>query len=218
MDRHTLREAIIRLSALEVGPESSTYAHRQAVLQYNALLGSAKSLHPLRQDIQPLDIYNVSTRIDKADLKDAIRRLRDAVDIPVSTAADLLHMIVLPPDAPPGLQTDLEELNAAVGWELPKVALLLAGSVAEALLLSRHPDTSDRGPGLSLLVKQATTHRLFGRDTLRALETLVDYRDLIHTRTETRNRTPPTMARVETAITALRLLCSDLADTTIRYS
>jgi hypothetical protein len=96
--------------------------------------------------------------------------------------------------------------------------LLIAGSIAEALLISRHPDNSNRGPGLSRLVQQARDQRLFGKDTLRNLETLVDYRDLIHPRAERRNQTFRNQARVDAAVTAIKLLCSELEDTTVRFT
>jgi hypothetical protein len=100
---------------------------------------------------------------------------------------------------------------------LRKTALLLAGSIAEALLLLRHPDSSEKGPGLAQLVTQARNQRLFGRDTLRQLETLNDYRDLIHTRAGPRNRIVVNDARVEHAAMVLKLLCAELEDTDVRF-
>jgi hypothetical protein len=131
--------------------------------------------------------------------------------------SELASGIQLPPDAPAGLFADLQEFRDAVGLGLKKTALLLAGSIAEALLLSRHPDTSDKGPGLAQLVSEARSHRLFGRDTLRQLETLTDYRDLIHTRSGPRNKIVVNDARVEHAAGALKLLCVELEDLSVRY-
>src|SRR4051812_20803760 len=95
--------------------------------------------------------------------------------------------------------------------------MLLAGSLSEALLLLRHHDTSEYGPGLKKLVEDARKERLFGRDTLRHLDTLVEYRDSIHPRAEKRNQTFRNEVRMITAITGLSLLCAELQDTGIRY-
>ena len=102
------------------------------------------------------------------------------------------------------LAPDLEEFKEAVGYGLQKTSLLLAGSLAEALLLLRHPDDSEKGPGLRNLIAQATKERLFGRDTLRLLETLNDYRDIIHSRAAKRNKIVLNEARIEHAVLALR--------------
>jgi hypothetical protein len=61
----------------------------------------------------------------------------------------------LPSDAPPELSADLEEFRNAAGLGLKKTALLLSGAIAEALLLLRHTDRSERGPGLAKLVDEA---------------------------------------------------------------
>ena len=123
----------------------------------------------------------------------------------------------LPPNAPPDLKSDFEEIQKAAEHGLGKSVLLLAGSIAEALLLSRHTDRSDRGPGLRQLVGQARQQKLFGRDTLRQLETLVDYRNLIHPRAQRRSRISPNDIRIRIAITALELLCEELDDPDKRY-
>jgi len=112
---------------------------------------------------------------------------------------------------------DFEELQKAAKHGLGKSALLLTGLIAEALLLSRHPNTSDRGPGLSKLVRQAQQQELFGSDTLLQLETLVKYRDLIHHRAQRRSRILPNDARIRVAVTALGLLCEELDDPDKRY-
>ena len=93
-----------------------------------------------------------------------------------------------------------------------------AGSLAEALLLTRHSDSSERGPGLAQLVGQATRERLFGRDTLRQLETLNDYRDLIHTRAGPRNKIQANEVRMEHAVQAVKLLCAELQDLSVRFA
>jgi hypothetical protein len=91
--------------------------------------------------------------------------------------------------------------------------------MAEALLLSRHPDESDRGPGLAELVRQARNRRppLFGEDTLRALKTVISYRDIIHVRAQQRAQIVPNETRVESALVALKLLCSELQNLNRRY-
>jgi hypothetical protein len=136
---------------------------------------------------------------------------------PFNTAGEVLAKIELPSDAPDDVLFDMQEIEGAISLGLTKTVLLLAGSIAEALLIVRHPDKSERGPGLVQLVRQAQDERLFGRDTLRSLETLVDYRDLIHPRAAVRNKTPRSTARVDTAVTALKLLCNELQDPTARY-
>ena len=123
----------------------------------------------------------------------------------------------LPPNTPPDLNLDFEELQKAAKHGLGKSALLLTGLIAEALLLSRHPDTSDRGPELRQLVRQAHQQKLFGSDILRALDTLIDYRDLIHSRAQHRNRIRPNDTRIEGAAIALKLLCTELEDPDVRY-
>ena len=123
----------------------------------------------------------------------------------------------LPPNTPPDLNLDFEELQKAAKHGLGKSVLLLSGLIAEALLLSRHPDTSDRGPGLKQLVGQARQQKLFGRDTLLQLETLVNYRDLIHHRAQRRSRIHPNDTRIKVAVMALGLLCTELEDPDKRY-
>ena len=101
--------------------------------------------------------------------------------------------------------------------DLHKSVLLLAGSITESLLLMRHPDNSDRGPGLKDLVETARSEKLLGRDTLRLLDPLIDYSDAIHPRAESRNGIVPNAARSETAINGLKLLCGDLEEVNLRY-
>jgi len=113
---------------------------------------------------------------------------------------------------------DFAELREAAALGLAKTVLMLAGLVTESLLLTRHPDRSERGPGLGALVRQAREQRLFGRDTLRHLDNLIDYRDLIHPRSEVRNRIEPNQARVESALTAIKLLCSELEHEDAHYA
>jgi hypothetical protein len=218
MDRIALRDAVYQLAELASRSDPASYAYRQAIQQFNSLLELAKSLYPNRVDIQAIERFE-ETSIILNYLKETVFILKTALDLrPPSSAAETLAQIKLPPDAPADVFLDMRELEGAVNIELHKTALLLAGSIAEALLLSRHPNNSDRPPGLSELLQQARKERLLGRDTLRNLETLVDYRNLIHPRAERRNQTIRNQARVETAVAALKLLCSDLEDTTVRFS
>lgn len=175
--------------------------------RYTGVTVPLKHGHPPRLDITYVEVF-----------EDAVLRLKSAIDLrPLNSAGETLALLVLPPDAPPDVASDIKELEGAISLELTKTALLLAGSIAEALLIVRHPDTSNRGPGLNQLVKQARAQRLFGRDTLRSLETLVDYRDLIHPRAGARNKTTRNQARVDTAVTALKLLCHELEDPSVRF-
>jgi hypothetical protein len=217
MDRIALRDAVYKLEDFASRTLPGDYAHVQAVRQFNSLLELAKSHYPNRVDIQALG--ELESLIRNHDLKESIFVLKTALDLRApSSAAETIAQIKLPSDAPPDVLLDMRELEGAVSLDLHKTALLLTGSIAEALLLSRHPNISDRPPGLSELLQQARKERLLGRDTLRNLETLVDYRNLIHPRAERRNQTVRNQARVETAVAALKLLCADLEDTTVRFS
>jgi hypothetical protein len=150
------------------------------VRQFNVLLKQSKELHPNRPDIVALAPYDKVQNVHCEDYDDSVQRLKRSLELrPPGSINQIADGISLPPDATGELAADLQEFKEAVALGLQRTALLLAGSIAEALLLLRHSDTSERGPGLRDLLKQATTQRLFGRDTLRQLETLTDYRDVI---------------------------------------
>ena len=222
MDRATLREAVGLLETQSSALTDQPYAPDQAVRQFNALLEEAKALYQERVDIQALQVLEgasgVTFLILGQVLVDSVSRLRSALDLrPAGSAADVLAGLRLPSDASEDLLLDLRELEEAVNLGLAKTVLLLSGSITEALLLSRHPDESARGPGLQQMVNQAKNERLFGRDTLRQLENLVDYRDVIHPRAERRNQTFRDEARIDTALTALKLLLHELEDTDVRF-
>lgn len=217
MDKSTLAAAV-NLLLTNTHKRGLSVAHEQAVCQYNSLLERAKSLYPSRPDIHSMKSYGITDTVNVEVFEDAASRLKSALEIgPVTSSGELLAQVRLPSDAPADVVLDLAELEGALSVGLEKAILLLAGSIAEALLIIRHTDTSNRGPGLSQLVSQARAQNLFGLDTLRLLETLIDYRDLIHPRAATRNRTVRNSARVDAAISALKLLCQDLQDTTVRY-
>lgn len=208
MDRKLLLDAVCQLQ----GHYRAHSTHSQDVPLFNALLRKAKLLYPNRPDILALQEYEEGAFASLDDFTGRVDRLRAALELrPPAAVANLLAEIALPADAP-DLKNDLQELQDAVALGLAKTTLLLAGSIAEALLLSRHPDTSDRGPGLPELVKVARNKKppLFGEDTLRHLETLSDYRNLIHPRAQRRTRIEPNSSRIEEAIVALKLLCSEL--------
>jgi hypothetical protein len=194
-------------------------ARPQAIRQFNALLLNAKELHPSRPDIESLEPFDDTHFVNGSELRDSARRLLSALDLRrPGTVTEIATSIKLPPDAPLGMETDLVEFQEAVALGMRRTALLLSGAIAEALLLLRHPDNSERGPGLAKLLSFAKDQRLFGRDTLRQLESLNDYRDLIHTRSGPRNRIELNDARVEHAAIALKLLCSELKEEDVRYS
>lgn len=219
MDKITLRDAVYKLEELSRSSEGQTYAFDQAASQFSGLLEAAKQLYPDRADIQTIKGYESRLIVRQLDFTDAVLRLRHALDLrPSSSSGEMLAQIKLPSDAPADVALDMSELEGAISLELTKTALLLAGSIAEALLLSRHPNKTDRGPGLNQLVNQAREQRLFGKDTLKYLETLVDYRDLIHPRAATRNKTPRSPARVDAAVTAIKLLCHELEDPDAHYN
>ena len=213
MDKALLLDAIVALAASNL-----TGRRPQAVRQFNALLSKAQELYPTRPDISAMEVYERVEYVQSPEFHDAAQRLRSAIELRrPGTVTDLVDSITLPPDASEHLTADLQEFKEAVGLGLKKTSLLLAGSLAEALLLIRHPDTSERGPGLASLLTLARDQRLFGRDTLRQLETLNDYRDLIHTRAGPRNRIQLNEARVVHAAQALKLLCAELEDVSVRY-
>ena len=177
MNKTLLAEAVETLHAL--GSGDKPYARKQAVRQFDTLLQQAKNLYPDRPDVAAIAAYG-STFVLADDFDDATDRLNRALQLRPPGPSGL-EQILLPPDAPEDFAPQLEEFREAVRLGLQRTALLLAGSLAEALLLLRHPDKSDRGPGLGALVSEAAKQRLFGHDTLRQLETLNDYRDVIHT-------------------------------------
>jgi hypothetical protein len=176
MDKITLRDAVYKLSELSLGEVTSDQAYDQAAYQFTSLLEAAKSIYPDRVDISAMKGFTGRILVYQHELADSISRLKHAIDLrPFSSPAETFAQISLPADAPSDVVKDMLELEGAISVELTKTALLLAGSITEALLLARHPDKSNRGPGLSKLVQQARDQRLFGRDTLRNLETLVEY-------------------------------------------
>lgn len=190
----------------------------QAVRQFNALLSKAHELYPSRPDICAMEVYEHIEYVPSLEFQDAAQRLREAIELRrPGTVTDIVDSIRLPLDSAVHLVADLQEFKEAVGLGLKKTPLLLAGSIAEALLLTRHSDSSERGPGLARLLTLAQEQRLFGRDTLRQLETLNDYRDLIHTRAGPRNRIQLNDSRVVHAAQALKLLCSELEEINVRY-
>ena len=224
MDLGTLRNANDSLYSSTTGAWNGPFmvAYQQAVRQFNALLMEAKTHYPDRSDIHSLEEYDVSTgsftTVSVINFNDAVSRLRSAIFLqPAGSAIDTFAQIQLPTTKEFDLRPDMQELEVAIGFGLEKTVMLLCGSVAEALLLSRHPDDSERGQGLGQLVRQATIERMLGRDTLRYLDTLVDYRDLIHARAEKRNRTPRNDARIDSAVTTLKLLCGELEDPEARF-
>ena len=220
MDKTLLLNACIALTASDMAKTSDNYARPQAVRQFNALLMRAHELYPSRPDICAMGKYVGDIAFVYArELIDAAQRLRKALELHrPGSIGDSVDSIDLPGDSRESLENDLAELRGAVALGLKKTALLLSGLMAEAMLLARHPDISERGPGLAGLVALAKEQRLFGRDTIRHLESLNDYRDLIHTRAGPRNRIEVSETRVQHAVQALKLLCSELQDTDVRYA
>lgn len=215
MDPKLLLDAVCALEGI-YRPNAT---HHQDRWQFNALLNEAKGLYPHRPDILALREYDPESYCSIDDFKGSLERLRVALELrPPASVAQVLSEIRLPPDAP-DLSREIQELEGALSLGLRKTALLLVGVITEALLLSRHPDQSDRGPGLGELVKQARSRQppLFGEDTLRALETVINYRDIIHVRAQRRAQIVPNEARVESALVVLKLLCSDLQNLDRRY-
>lgn len=216
MDRVLLLDLVRALENLYRG----STVHDEDKKQFNALLEQARKQYPDRPDILAINPYRLDSYPSLDPFMVNVRRLRVALEIrPPSSATELLATITLPSDAP-DLTVELDELQGALALGLHKTALLLAGSIAEALLLVRHPDNSEPGPGLNQLLKAAKKSRppLFGEDTLRHLETLVDYRNLIHPRSQRRTQIVPNQARAHEAVAALRLLCSELQNTDRRYA
>lgn len=217
MDKALLLDAVRQLDVLG-SKGSDIFAREQAVRQFNALLEQAKSFYPNRPDINAIVPYADVKSVFREVFLDVALRLRQSLELrPPGSIAQIVDSVTLPPDASAELARDFQEFKEAVALGLQKSALLLAGSIAEALLLLRHPDTSEKGPGLRDFLKEAINQRLFGRDTLRQLETLADYRDLIHARAAKRNRIALNDTRIEHAVMALKQLCADLKDIDIRF-
>lgn len=215
MDKILLLDAVRKLNELGSGYEF--FAASQAVSQYNALLAAAKTEYQDRPDIQSLQrLQDLSSHFS---VQDSAKRLLNALELrPPASIGAILEQIRLPPGADQDLEANLAELRYAATMGLAKTTMVLCGSMAEALLLTRHPDATERGPGLKKLVEQAQIQKLFGRDTQRQLETLVEYRDVVHPRAQIRNRTQPNAARIEAGLTALKLLCAELEDVSVRYT
>jgi hypothetical protein len=216
MDKTLLLDAVRQLDTPASQSRNGKAARVQAVRQFNALLTEAKLLYPRRADIHAIFPFQQVPLWDHFS-NEVCRLIRSLELRPPRSIAQVIDGIVLPPDALPALALDLQEFREAVAHGLKKATLLLAGSMAEALLLLRHPDKTERGPGLHDLVKQATSQGLFGADTLRQLETLTDYRDLIHARAAKRNRIVLNDVRIDHAVLALKHLCHDLQNTNIRF-
>jgi len=213
MDKALLLHVVTQLDDLGSGKQA--FASESAVNQFNALLKQAKTLYDNRPDIDsiaPLEGSHVYHDV----FFDAAKRLRKSLELrSLGTLADTIE---LPPDASSGDAADLQEFKESVALGHRKSALLLAGALAEALLIVRHPDVSERGPGLRQLVKEASDKGLFGSDTLRQLETLIDYRDLIHARAARRNRIVLNEVRIEQAVMALKHLCADLQNINLKFT
>ena len=220
MDQGTLRDAINQLQTL-ANSVADIVPTQNAIGQFDGLLTEAKLQYPERVDIQSLEAYSVgeSNRyVSSTEFNDSVRRLATAINLrPIGSVAELFGQIRLPDDASDEVKRDLREVGQALTFDLHKCVLLLSGAITESLLLARHPDGSEKGPGLKQLVDLARSERLLGRDTLRQLDTLTDYRDAIHPRAESRNQTTPNSARSEAAITGLKLLCAELEDNAVRY-
>jgi hypothetical protein len=217
MDRLLLLDAVRNLE--EIGTGQGAFAWCHGVAQFNALLEDAKLQLAGRHDIQALQPFETVNNVLRDVFRDAVNRLRTALELrpPVAIAEFLNDTTVPDHDQGSAIDRDIRELREAATLGLAKTTLLLSGLIAEALLLERHPDQSSRGPGLGQLVAQARRHRLFGSDTLSHLDTLVQYRDLIHPRAQIRNRIEPNESRVESALTALRLLLGELKDRDVQF-
>lgn len=217
MNKSELLNAVETLDEFATKDNYRSFAHERAVAQFNALLTVAKNIYSHREDIQAIEPFMSGDTQELAVLQsvfaDAVSRLKHAINLgPLSDASDMLNDVILPTDIPVDVRGDLAELKGAIEHGMAKSALLLSGSIAEALLLHRFQDESERGPGMAKLVSRAKSELQLGRDTRRAIETLTDYRDLIHPRAEKRNNTLRDPVRVETAVNALKLLCLELED------
>lgn len=138
MDRALLRDLVHQLETLSRPFPGQSDTPLQAISQFNALLKVAKFLYPNRADIQALKDYERVSYVRGDEFADAVRRLRSSLDLrPLGSASEVLAQIRLPPDAPADIALDMRELEGAINLGLTKTALLLAGSIAEALLLSR---------------------------------------------------------------------------------
>ncbi|HUS11112.1 MAG TPA: hypothetical protein VMZ30_11665 [Pyrinomonadaceae bacterium] len=217
LDRLLLLDAVRQLE--EFGTGSGVSAPSQGVRQFNALLQDAKTEFAGRHDIQALTPFVSVDLVDRDVYRDAMKRLRAALELrPPAAIAAFLAEMVMPDNEATALGRDIRELREVATLGLAKTTLLLSGVIAEALLLERHPDKSERGPGLAALVAQAKRQKLFGNDTLSQLDSLVQYRDLIHPRAQIRNRIEPNEARVESALSALRLLWAELKSRDVQFT
>jgi len=216
MDRLLLLDAVRNLEAMGTG--QGAFAWQHGVAQFNALLADAKLQLAGRHDIQALRPFETVNIVSRDVFRDAVKRLRTALELrPPQAIAEFLNDTAVVNAKASSVGRDISELREAANLGLAKTTLLLCGMIAEALLIERHPDQTDRGPGLAKLVVQARAQKLFGSDTLSHLDTLIQYRDLIHPRAQIRNRIEPNESRVESALTALRLLLGELNARDVRF-
>jgi len=80
MNKTELLKAIRVLSGQSSHKRGATYAHEQAVRQYNSLLECAKLLYPNRGDIQSLTDYKDPSHQDVFVYEDAVQRLKLALE------------------------------------------------------------------------------------------------------------------------------------------
>jgi len=80
MNKTELLKAVRILSGRSSHKRGSSYAHEQAVRQYNSLLECAKLLYPNRGDIQSLTDYKDPSHRDVLVYEDAVQRLQSALE------------------------------------------------------------------------------------------------------------------------------------------
>src|SRR5947208_42724 len=107
MNKVALRDAVYKLTELELAPEDNVFAYEQAVNQFNFLLDSAKLLYPDRADIQGMHSYQQLGLVLADKFKDAVYRFKHALDLrPLNSAGEMLSQIQLPSDAPADVALD----------------------------------------------------------------------------------------------------------------
>ncbi len=178
---------------------------------YEAYISVAKKLYPERPDIGNIVfVFEIfSGKKNQFVLKHA-NTLKHLID---GESVAITEEITFPEDAPEHIQQDFAEMQNAIALKMVKTVLLLAGSIAESLLINRHYDSTGRGPGLKDLVneaKKAENKGFLSEDTIQDLSMMINYRDLIHPRAAIRNKLMLDESRIEKALITLKLLCADL--------
>ncbi len=124
---------------------------------YDAYVKAAQKLYPERPDIGSIIVvYEIFSGKKNQFLLKRANTLKHLID---GESLAITEEIIFPDDTPEHILQDFTEMQSAVALKMVKTVLLLSGSIAEALLINRHHDGTDKGPGLKDLVNEAKKPR-----------------------------------------------------------